>query len=142
MKSKRSFFSFGNFDNLMIGLCIMVMTVGFAGCLNLKHHKSVLNERCIKGDCRNGQGVMIFPDGTRYEGLFENSKLHGKGTKELNGIRYEGHFKENLFVFNQGKVIFSDIDEENQLLAPEPWRKQKIYYIIFLLPVLSTPFHK
>lgn len=104
----------------------------FCGCLNLKHHKATLNEGCIEGDCTNGQGIMMIADGSRYEGQFRNGKLHGKGAVKLaNGIKYEGTFKENVFVFTQGIVTFPDINEEDQLMKPEPWRKQKIYEPIF-----------
>lgn len=51
---------------------------------------------CLSGDCRNGSGVFAYPDGSKYEGNFQNGKFEGPGTFYFsNGDKYVGNFKEN-----------------------------------------------
>lgn len=50
--------------------------------------------QCIKGDCVSGNGEKIYPDGSKFQGLFqEGQKLKGI-YKYPNGDQYEGSFKE------------------------------------------------
>ena len=43
--------------------------------------------------CLNGEGVYIYPDGTRYEGHFEGGKKQGSGVlKFADGRYYDGDF--------------------------------------------------
>ena len=47
---------------------------------------------------RNGNGKIIFEDGTIYEGQIEKAELKGKGKMTWkNGYEYEGYFKSNKF---------------------------------------------
>lgn len=51
---------------------------------------------CLSGDCKNGQGIFAYPDGSKYEGQFQNGKFDGMGVFYFaNGDKYEGQFKEN-----------------------------------------------
>ncbi len=51
---------------------------------------------CLSGDCKEGQGVYAYPDGSKYEGSFNNGKFAGQGTFTFaNGDTYTGNFKEN-----------------------------------------------
>lgn len=51
---------------------------------------------CLSGNCKNGQGIYAYPDGSKYEGHFANGKFDGPGTFWFaDGDRYVGHFKEN-----------------------------------------------
>jgi hypothetical protein len=46
-----------------------------------------------KEDNKEGEGELIFKDGTRYMGGFQNDKFNGKGKMEWkNGIYYDGEF--------------------------------------------------
>jgi len=48
--------------------------------------------------CLNGNGVYIYPDGTRYEGDFKDGKRHGFGDGTLimgGGYRYEGYWEND-----------------------------------------------
>lgn len=38
---------------------------------------------CIDGDCVNGEGIMHYTWGTKYEGSFENGKPNGKGKETI-----------------------------------------------------------
>ena len=50
--------------------------------------------QCIKGDCVSGNGEKIYPDGSKFQGVFqEGQKLKGI-YKYPNGDQYEGSFKE------------------------------------------------
>jgi hypothetical protein len=51
---------------------------------------------CLSGDCKNGQGVFAYPDGSKYEGMFANGKFSGQGIFVFpNGDSYTGNFKDN-----------------------------------------------
>lgn len=48
---------------------------------------------CVSGNCRNGQGVFGYADGSRYEGYFKNGKPDLNGTFYYpNGDKYVGSF--------------------------------------------------
>ena len=63
---------------------------------------------CIKGDCVNGQGSYIDPDGYKYDGEFKNGKPHGEGTFTFpNGAKYIGEFKDGKY-HGQGEYTYTD----------------------------------
>ena len=35
---------------------------------------------CIQGNCLNGEGIKLYPNGSKYSGYFKNGEWHGKGT--------------------------------------------------------------
>ena len=46
---------------------------------------------CVKGDCKNGRGILEFTKGLRYTGEFKDGLQHGFGTfADAKGNRYEG----------------------------------------------------
>jgi len=50
--------------------------------------------RCMEGNCTNGTGTMIWPNGDQYVGEWKNSKTHGVGTLTWsNGTKYVGEWK-------------------------------------------------
>jgi hypothetical protein len=52
---------------------------------------------CTTGDCENGKGRFIFPNGDKYIGEFKSGKLDGRGVyTSKNGNEYRGQFKENM----------------------------------------------
>lgn len=66
--------------------------------------------KCIKGNCKNGSGILITEQGDRYEGLFRNFKLEGEGRwKSRHGDFYKGSFK-NGKVNGKGKLTLSNKD--------------------------------
>ncbi|CAH1155085.1 unnamed protein product, partial [Phaedon cochleariae] len=47
---------------------------------------------------RQGEGHMLFPNGTRYDGNFENGHFHGNGILSFaDGAKYEGEFFQGWF---------------------------------------------
>lgn len=53
---------------------------------------------CIKGDCANGKGTMIYPDGSEYVGQWKNDKRNGQGTMRFpDGGSLAGQWKEGRF---------------------------------------------
>jgi len=87
-------------------------------CCNIQ--PSMEKEKCLEGDCKNGKGVLIKPDGTRYEGEFKDDLPNGKGIfiypkKEAakkgtytfrNSGKYEGDVKQGI---KQGRGTFTFI---------------------------------
>ncbi|XDD44710.1 MORN repeat-containing protein (plasmid) [Leptospira sp. WS60.C2] len=76
---------------------------------------------CTRGDCKNGEGNLLFPEGSRYDGRFVEGEFQGKGTlKFCNGTVIEGNF-QNGFGKGIGKVYFADGSKyQGNLLKNEP----------------------
>jgi hypothetical protein len=36
-------------------------------------------DKCIKGNCVNGRGFLVYTEGSQYEGDWKNGKRHGQG---------------------------------------------------------------
>ncbi len=59
----------------------------------------VSNVGCIEGDCSNGYGTLVKPNGDQYVGNFKNGVYHGHGTligadgSEIKGNWYQGIFE-------------------------------------------------
>ncbi len=63
---------------------------------------------CISGDCKTGNGIFAYPDGSKYEGQFENGQPNGWGTFYfVDGEKYIGNFKNG---YSHGKGTFYHTD--------------------------------
>lgn len=63
---------------------------------------------CAEGDCRNGAGIYVWADGSRYEGSFEGGLQHGQGSIAFkNGARYAGGWHQGMRS-GVGTAIFPD----------------------------------
>ncbi len=57
-------------------------------------HCQAAGAECIKGDCSNGTGTFLWPDGNSYSGSFVDGLMHGKGTFSwTNGNLYNGEYR-------------------------------------------------
>lgn len=66
---------------------------------------------CLEGNCRDGYGIMSYPDGSLYDGQFKNGKRDGYGTlRDAGGSTYKGHFSHGK---KHGKGTFAPDDEES-----------------------------
>ena len=74
-------------------------------------NKTALKTGCIKGNCVNGKGTFIWPNGDKYNGNWKNQKPHGLGTfKWVNGTKYIGDWE--LGIQNgQGTVTWANGDK-------------------------------
>ncbi len=51
---------------------------------------------CLQGNCKNGEGIFAYANGSKYEGQFLNGMIDGWGTWYYpNGDKYIGSFKNN-----------------------------------------------
>ena len=64
-------------------------------------------EKCVQGNCVNGQGTLTWTDGTKYEGEFKDEKMTGQGTFTHKEYKYVGEFKDDL-LNGQGTLTFAD----------------------------------
>jgi len=65
-------------------------------------------QRCIEGDCYNGEGIHTYFAGGRYDGKWKEGKMHGQGTRIWPiGDKYVGEWKEGK-MHGQGTVIWHD----------------------------------
>lgn len=71
---------------------VLFALVVAAGCSNTVG-KSGSMGNCISGNCYDGHGTWIYPDGGRYVGNWRKGKRNGQGTDYFsNGDIYEGNF--------------------------------------------------
>ena len=53
-------------------------------------------QKCISGNCVNGQGTFIWAKGSKYVGEWKNDRMHGQGTyTQADGTKYVGEFKDD-----------------------------------------------
>ena len=74
-------------------------------------NKTALKTGCIKGNCVNGKGTFIWPNGDKYNGNWKNQKPHGLGTfKWVNGTKYIGDWEFGI-QNGQGTVTWANGDK-------------------------------
>ncbi|MEO1262413.1 MAG: caspase family protein [Bacteroidota bacterium] len=57
----------------------------------------VIQSGCLEGNCEDGKGLYAYPDGSKYEGEFQNSKPDGEGILTYaSGDYYRGYFRNGL----------------------------------------------
>lgn len=63
---------------------------------------------CVKGNCNNGKGIYVTPDGNKYIGIFKNNKIHGEGKWiSRHGDIYKGQFANGKSE-GKGKLTLSN----------------------------------
>lgn len=92
-------------------LCISVIFIMFQFCLIelAIYFPSEQTERnCIEGNCDDGYGTLLFPNGGQYVGEFLGKKYNGQGTITFpDGKKYSGEWKKNT-LHGQGTFDFGD----------------------------------
>lgn len=63
---------------------------------------------CVEGDCKSGEGVYLWSNGTQYLGHFERGRQHGTGLLVMpDGASYEGQWR-NGKKHGRGVATYSD----------------------------------
>jgi hypothetical protein len=53
--------------------------------------------QCISGNCNNGKGVYLIPNGAKYTGKFKDKLFQGKGVMLfIDGNQYDGQWQNSL----------------------------------------------
>ncbi len=74
-----------------LGSLAAVLIVLFAAFFVYYRFIYEMPSECIQGDCENGTGILVYENGTRYSGQFQDGESHGFGTfVNPRGDRYEG----------------------------------------------------
>ena len=84
----------------------MKKTVFMIFCLFLfPFSPTSLYGECLKGDCKDGFGVLALREGYKYAGEFKDGRFDGYGTlAHYNGGKYEGRWKKGQYN-GQGTLI-------------------------------------
>ena len=65
-------------------------------------------QKCISGNCVNGQGTYTYANGDKYVGEYKDDKIYGQGTfTRANGNKYVGELMDNK-MHGQGTFTFTD----------------------------------
>ena len=78
---------------------ITILSISISLLLSL--WSPTLSAQCISGDCENGHGTFLWPNGDEYAGLWKNGNMDGQGTyhygkdSEFEGDKYMGESKNN-----------------------------------------------
>ena len=57
--------------------------------MDLSAYKKGPRGKCVQGDCKNGTGTKVWPDGKKYMGEWKNGKRNGTGTMVYTDGRVE-----------------------------------------------------
>lgn len=79
---------------------ILILAIIFTSCST--------DPNCIEGNCQDGKGTYLSPDGDKYVGEFKNGKRNGQGTRIYpGGYTYVGEFKDGNFS-GQGTYTYAN----------------------------------
>jgi len=70
-----------------------------------------LNSKCLKGDCLNGEGKIIYENQSTYEGYFKDGFRHGQGTL-IEESKIDLITSKGLFIYDkiiQGNKVIKNI---------------------------------
>ncbi len=80
---------------------------------------------CMFGQCDFGYGVMVYTNGEKYVGEFDNSKRHGQGVYFLSsGDKYVGTWKNDAYdgegrLYKRDGSVDGGVWANNKLTKPE-----------------------
>ena len=88
---------------------------------------------CLEGDCVNGLGAYLFPDGAAYVGEYKNGQAHGHGSYKFpDGTEWLGEFKEDS-MNGWGTYEYADgttktgLIENGEFIEEKDIKKRKLY---------------
>lgn len=58
---------------------INIITLFFLAFFGVSFSQETNTAKCKSGDCNNGSGILVFRDGSLYQGIFKEGKFNGKG---------------------------------------------------------------
>lgn len=83
---------------------IITLLVFLNSIVTFAQQPATAKKTCLSGNCSNGKGKVVYPNGDTYEGDFVNNIPDGFGTfTEINGNVYAGQMSKSEF---QGKGKF------------------------------------
>jgi hypothetical protein len=84
-----------------------IVVLGLLVCTNVY-------AKCIKGNCKNGFGIWVYPDGTTYEGNWKNHKFEGLGSVMAGDKKkmYYGIFIKGELVKYLTKIDYYNIEDK------------------------------
>lgn len=83
--------------------------------------KNLKEQKCVEGDCKNGQGIMEYPNDTKYVGTFRYGNISGEGIYLWrNGEALSGNFEHGQL--KKGDHIYPD-GSRISVNKPEGWLK-------------------
>ena len=94
-------------------------------------------QQIYKGEIKNqkpeGLGIMLFPDGTKYMGMWKAGKKHGQGTLTMSdGEKISGEWKENkewnITKYDANEKIIAKYLNGEEIVD----FKKKVFYFIVL----------
>src|ERR1035437_9064006 len=84
---------------------------------------------CISGDCVNGQGTYVWPNGCKYVGAWENGHMEGAGEyTSAAGQILIGEFKNSYYI---GKATNPSLTNKNYKQGSSPLNNTHVYDINF-----------
>lgn len=107
-------------NRILLGTTLILIFTLFGGNI-----ATAQDGDCMFGQCDFGYGVMIYTNGEKYVGEFDNSKRQGQGVYFLsNGDKYVGTWKEDAYngegrLYKRDGSIESGIWSSNTLSSPQ-----------------------
>ena len=103
-------------NKILIAIQI-ILIVFLAGCGNKSEDVGDL-----KNELPDGKGIMIYEDGSKYDGEWKEGQKDGKGTfTASDGMKYVGEFKHGKN-HGHGSLIFPDGEMwDGEFREDKPW---------------------